>query len=104
MRMSEPEVLTDPEVVSEQVDTLVIYKDDPGIQIESNIAALKARVLSVLKDYQGAEYGARDLRDARHDRAAVNGIKKEIHERYLQVKRHLIKYIKSRGIQGRAAR
>ena len=58
--------------------------------IEANFDALEAHVRRVTEGYAGARYDlatAQGLRDAKHDRSYLNGLKKEIEERRKAVKR-----------------
>lgn len=58
--------------------------------IASNMDALEAHVKKVVADYEGATYdltSAQAIKDAKHDRSYLNGIKKEIDERRKAVKR-----------------
>lgn len=58
--------------------------------IEANFDALEAHVRRVTEGYAGATYdltSAQGIRDAKHDRSYLNGLKKEIEERRKAVKR-----------------
>lgn len=58
--------------------------------IASNMDALEAHVKKVVADYEGATYdltSAQAIKEAKHDRSYLNGIKKEIDERRKAVKR-----------------
>ncbi len=56
--------------------------------------ALEAHVKKVVAEYEGATYdltSAQAIKDAKHDRSYLNGIKKEIDERRKAVKREYSK-------------
>lgn len=58
--------------------------------IASNMDSLEAHVKKVVADYEGATYdlaSAQAIKEAKHDRSYLNGIKKEIDERRKAVKR-----------------
>lgn len=62
--------------------------------IQANFDALEERVLAVVADYEGAVYdlaSADAVREAKHDRSYLNGLKKEIEERRKAVKREYSK-------------
>lgn len=62
--------------------------------IQANFDALEQRVRAVVADYEGAVYdlaSADAVREAKHDRSYLNGLKKEIEERRKAVKREYSK-------------
>ncbi len=62
--------------------------------IDANFDALEAHVRRVVSDYEGATYDLADaqaVKDAKHDRSYLNGLKKEIEERRKAVKREYSK-------------
>lgn len=62
--------------------------------IQANFDALEERVRAVVADYEGAVYdlaSADAVREAKHDRSYLNGLKKEIEERRKAVKREYSK-------------
>ena len=62
--------------------------------IASNFDALEAHVRKVVSEYDGAVYdltSAQAVKEAKHDRSYLNGIKKEIDERRKAVKREYSK-------------
>ena len=76
------------EVIETEATTLeVTYAE---ATIASNMDALEAHVKKVVADYEGATYdltSAQAIKEAKHDRSYLNGIKKEIDERRKAVKR-----------------
>lgn len=76
------------EVIEAEATTLEVTYTEATIA--SNMDALEAHVKKVVAEYEGATYdlaSAQDIKDAKHDRSYLNGIKKEIEERRKAVKR-----------------
>ena len=76
------------EVIETEATTLEVTYTEATIA--SNMDALEAHVKKVVADYEGATYdlaSAQAVKDAKHDRSYLNGIKKEIDERRKAVKR-----------------
>lgn len=76
------------EVIEAEATTLEVTYTEATIA--SNIDALEAHVKKVVADYEGATYdlaSAQAVKEAKHDRSYLNGIKKEIDERRKAVKR-----------------
>ncbi len=76
------------EVIEAETTTLEVTYTEATIA--SNMDALEAHVKKVVADYEGATYdptSAQAIKDAKHDRSYLNGIKKEIDERRKAVKR-----------------
>lgn len=76
------------EVIEAETTTLEVTYTEATIA--SNMDALEAHVKKVVADYNGATYdltSAQAIKDAKHDRSYLNGIKKEIDERRKAVKR-----------------
>lgn len=76
------------EVIETEATTLEVTYTEATIA--SNMDALEAHVKKVVADYEGATYdltSAQAIKDAKHDRSYLNGIKKEIDERRKAVKR-----------------
>lgn len=76
------------EVIEAEATTLEVTYTEATIA--SNMDALEAHVKKVVADYDGATYDLTDaqaIKEAKHDRSYLNGIKKEIDERRKAVKR-----------------
>lgn len=76
------------EVIETEATTLEVTYTEATIA--SNMDALEAHVKKVVTDYEGATYdltSAQAIKEAKHDRSYLNGIKKEIDERRKAVKR-----------------
>lgn len=76
------------EVIEAEATTLEVTYTEATIA--SNMDALEAHVKKVVADYEGATYdltSAQAIKEAKHDRSYLNGIKKEIDERHKAVKR-----------------
>ena len=76
------------EVIEAEATTLEVTYTEATIA--SSMDALEAHVKKVVADYEGATYdltSAQAIKDAKHDRSYLNGIKKEIDERRKAVKR-----------------
>lgn len=76
------------EVIETEATTLEVTYTEASIA--SNMDALEAHVKKVVSEYDGATYGltsAQAIKEAKHDRSYLNGIKKEIDERRKAVKR-----------------
>lgn len=76
------------EVIEAEATTLEVTYTEATIA--SNMDALEAHVKKVVAEYEGATYdltSAQAVKDAKHDRSYLNGIKKEIEERRKAVKR-----------------
>lgn len=79
---------TEPQQVEAEATTLEVTYTEATIA--SNMDALEAHVKKVVSDYEGATYdltSAQAIKEAKHDRSYLNGIKKEIDERRKAVKR-----------------
>lgn len=79
---------TEPQQVEAEATTLEVTYTEATIA--SNMDALEAHVKKVVADYEGATYdlaSAQAIKEAKHDRSYLNGIKKEIDERRKAVKR-----------------
>lgn len=80
------------EVIEAEATTLEVTYTEATIA--SNMDALEAHVKKVVAEYDGATYdltSAQAVKDAKHDRSYLNGIKKEIEERRKAVKREYSK-------------
>lgn len=76
------------EVIEAEATTLEVTYTEATIA--SNMDALEAHVKKVVAEYDGATYdltSAQAVKEAKHDRSYLNGIKKEIDERRKAVKR-----------------
>lgn len=76
------------EVIEAEATTLEVTYTEASIA--SNMDALEAHVKKVVSEYDGATYdltSAQAIKEAKHDRSYLNGIKKEIDERRKAVKR-----------------
>lgn len=76
------------EVIEAETTTLEVTYTEATIA--SNMDALEAHVKKVVADYEGATYdltSAQAIKEAKHDRSYLNGIRKEIDERRKAVKR-----------------
>lgn len=76
------------EVIETEATTLEVTYTEATIA--SNMDALEAHVKKVVAGYEGATYdltSAQAIKEAKHDRSYLNGIKKEIDERRKAVKR-----------------
>lgn len=76
------------EVIEAEATTLEVTYTEATIA--SNMDALEAHVKKVVSEYDGATYdlaSAQAVKEAKHDRSYLNGIKKEIEERRKAVKR-----------------
>lgn len=76
------------EVIEAEATTLEVTYTEATIA--SNMDALEAHVKKVVAEYEGATYdlaSAQAVKEAKHDRSYLNGIKKEIDERRKAVKR-----------------
>lgn len=76
------------EVIENEATTLEVTYTEATIA--SNFDALEAHVRKVVSEYDGAVYdltSAQAVKEAKHDRSYLNGIKKEIDERRKAVKR-----------------
>ena len=76
------------EVIEAEATTLEVTYTEANIA--SNMDALEAHVKKVVAEYEGATYdlaSAQAVKEAKHDRSYLNGIKKEIDERRKAVKR-----------------
>lgn len=80
------------EVIEAEATTLEVTYTEATIA--SNMDALEAHVKKVVAEYDGATYDLTDaqaIKEAKHDRSYLNGIKKEIDERRKAVKREYSK-------------
>lgn len=80
------------EVIEDEATTLEVTYTEATIA--SNFDALEAHVRKVVSEYDGAVYdltSAQAVKEAKHDRSYLNGIKKEIDERRKAVKREYSK-------------
>lgn len=76
------------EVIEAEATTLEVTYTEATI--DSNMDALEAHVKKVVAEYDGATYdltSAQAIKEAKHDRSYLNGIKREIDERRKAVKR-----------------
>lgn len=76
------------EVIEAEATTLEVTYTEATIA--SNMDALEAHVKKVVAEYEGATYdltSAQAVKEAKHDRSYLNGIKKEVDERRKAVKR-----------------
>ncbi len=79
------------EVIEDDKSLAVTYQ--PSV-IQANFDALEAHVRETVADYQGASYDLTDaqaVKEAKHDRTYLNGLKKQIEERRKAVKREYTK-------------
>lgn len=79
---------TEPQQVEAEATTLEVTYTEATIA--SNMDSLEAHVKKVVADYEGATYdlaSAQAIKEAKHDRSYLNGIKKEIDERRKAVER-----------------
>lgn len=86
-RQDEPQQV-EAEVIEAEATTLEVTYTEATIA--SNMDALEAHVRKVVADYEGATYdltSAQAVKEAKHDRSYLNGIKREIEERRKAVKR-----------------
>ena len=77
------------EVIEEHDASSLTVAYKPSV-IEANFDALEAHVRKTVEAYDGATYdltSAQAIKEAKHDRSYLNGIKKEIDERRKAVKR-----------------
>lgn len=80
------------EVIENEATTLEVTYTEATIA--SNFDALEAHVRKVVSEYDGAVYdltSAQAVKEAKHDRSYLNGIRKEIDERRKAVKREYSK-------------
>lgn len=80
------------EVIEAEATTLEVTYTEATIA--SNMDALEAHVKKVVAEYEGATYdlaSTQAVKEAKHDRSYLNGIKKEIDERRKAVKREYSK-------------
>ena len=90
-RQDEPQQV-EAEVIEAEATTLEVTYTEATIA--SNMDALEAHVRKVVADYEGATYdltSAQAVKEAKHDRSYLNGIKREIEERRKAVKREYSK-------------
>lgn len=84
---TEPQQVEAEDIEAEATTLEVTYTE---ATIASNMDALEAHVKKVVAEYEGATYdiaSAQAVKEAKHDRSYLNGIKKEIDERRKAVKR-----------------
>lgn len=77
------------EVIEEQEASDLVVTYSPSV-ISANFDALEAHVRAKVADYEGAKYDLtkdESIREAKHDRSYLNGLKSEIEERRKAVKR-----------------
>lgn len=77
------------EVVEEQEASDLVVTYSPSV-ISANFDALEAHVRAKVADYEGAKYDLTkddSIKEAKHDRSYLNGLKSEIEERRKAVKR-----------------
>lgn len=77
------------EVIEEQEASDLVVTYSPSV-ISANFDALEAHVRAKVADYEGAKYDlSKDdsIKEAKHDRSYLNGLKSEIEERRKAVKR-----------------
>lgn len=81
------------EVIEEQEASDLVVTYSPSV-ISANFDALEAHVRAKVADYEGAKYDLtkdESIREAKHDRSYLNGLKSEIEERRKAVKREYSK-------------
>ena len=81
------------EVIEEQEASDLVVTYSPSV-ISANFDALEAHVRAKVADYEGAEYDLtkdESIKEAKHDRSYLNGLKSEIEERRKAVKREYSK-------------
>lgn len=91
MSQDEPQQV-EAEVIEVEATTLEVTYTEASIA--SNMDALEAHVKRIVADYEGATYdltSAQSIKEAKHDRSYLNGMKKEIDERRKAVKREYSK-------------
>lgn len=77
------------EVIEEQGASDLVVTYSPSV-INANFDALEAHVRAKVADYEGAKYDLTkddSIKEAKHDRSYLNGLKSEIEERRKAVKR-----------------
>lgn len=77
------------EVIEEQEASDLVVTYSPSV-ISTNFDALEAHVRAKVADYEGAKYDMTkddSIKEAKHDRSYLNGLKSEIEERRKAVKR-----------------
>ena len=77
------------EVIEEQEASNLVVTYSPSV-ISANFDALEAHVRAKVADYEGAKYDLTkddSIKEAKHDRSYLNGLKSEIEERRKAVKR-----------------
>lgn len=77
------------EVIEEQKASDLVVTYSPSV-ISANFDALEAHVRAKVADYEGAKYDLTkddSIKEAKHDRSYLNGLKSEIEERRKAVKR-----------------
>lgn len=77
------------EVIEEQEASDLVVTYSPSV-ISANFDALEAHVRAKVADYEGAKYDLtkdESIKEAKHDRSYLNGLKSEIEERRKAVKR-----------------
>lgn len=77
------------EVIEEQEASDLVVTYSPSV-ISANFDALEAHVRAKVADYKGAKYDLTkddSIKEAKHDRSYLNGLKSEIEERRKAVKR-----------------
>lgn len=77
------------EVIEEQESSDLVVTYSPSV-ISANFDALEAHVRAKVADYKGAKYDLTkddSIKEAKHDRSYLNGLKSEIEERRKAVKR-----------------
>lgn len=77
----------DAEVIDTSTTALVITKMQPGIAIEANFDAIKARITAIVEPFVGAVVTVGHVAEAKKGRAYLNGLEKEISQRRVEVKR-----------------
>lgn len=81
------------EVIEEQGASDLVVTYSPSV-ISANFDALEAHVRAKVADYEGAKYDLTkddSIKEAKHDRSYLNGLKSEINERRKAVKREYSK-------------
>lgn len=81
------------EVIEEQGAPDLVVTYSPSV-ISANFDALEAHVRAKVADYEGAKYDLtreESIKEAKHDRSYLNGLKSEIEERRKAVKREYSK-------------
>lgn len=87
---TKPTEQTAAEIVEPAAASLVLTQFQPGLSIEGNFAALRAYVNERVADYVGVIVADEYVSQAKHDRAALNALVKDIDSRRLEAKRQYV--------------